>query len=164
MRRCRSAWEEGLSLGSEYILGKCIETCQAKWERWNKTEFVHVGKKIADLQKRLEWIELQPSMSNIAQLMRDTRVELNCQLEKEDAMWFQRSGLTWFQEGDRNTRLFQTKAKQGTRKTVLKDCWIQMVCGIRKSIRLRRLWWITTKTFSPQVTRQISVNSLMQLS
>ena len=38
------------------------------------------------------------------------RVELNCWLEKDDAMWLQRSRINWFQEGDRNTRYFHSKA------------------------------------------------------
>ena len=37
------------------------------------------------------------------------RVELNCWLEKDDAMWLQRSRINWFQEGDRNKRYFHSK-------------------------------------------------------
>lgn len=88
-------------------------------ERWNKIEFVHVGKWIANLQMRLEWIELQPTTPDIAQLMRDTRVELYYWLEKEDAMWRQQSRLTWFQEGDRNTRFFHTKALARYKKNLI---------------------------------------------
>ena len=63
------AWDEGLSLRVDYTLGKCMEICQTRLERWNKTDFGHVGRKISDLQKRLEWIELQPTTLDIAQLM-----------------------------------------------------------------------------------------------
>lgn len=73
-----------------------MENFRTSLERWNKVEFGHVGKKISDLQKRLEWINLQPTTPDIAQLMRNTRIELNGWLEKEDAMWRQRSRLTWF--------------------------------------------------------------------
>ena len=96
-----------------------MEICRAKLEGWNKTEFGHVGRKISELQKHLEWIELQPTTLDIAQLMRNTRIELNGWLEKEDAMWCQRSRLTWFQEGDRNTRFFHTKTSARYKKNLI---------------------------------------------
>ena len=113
------AWEEGLSLGADYTLGKCMEICWTGLEGWNKTDFGHVGRKISDLQKCLEWIELQPTTLDIVQLMRNTRIELNGWPDKEDAMWRQRSRLTWFQEGDRNTRFFHTKASARYKKNLI---------------------------------------------
>uniref|UniRef100_A0A7N2M9X1 Zinc knuckle CX2CX4HX4C domain-containing protein n=1 Tax=Quercus lobata TaxID=97700 RepID=A0A7N2M9X1_QUELO len=92
----QAAWDEGLFLGADYTLGKCMEICRTRLEGWNKTDFGNVGRKISDLQKRLEWIELQPTTPDIVQLMRNTRIELNGWLDKEDAMWRQRSRLTWF--------------------------------------------------------------------
>lgn len=77
---------------------------------WNQTDFGHVGKQISQLQKHLEWLELQPTSRDIIPDLRETRVWLNCQLDKEDAMWKQRSRLNWFKEGDRNTRFFHAKA------------------------------------------------------
>ena len=57
---------------------------------------------IAHPQKHLQWIKMQPvSPENIIST-RDTLVELNCWLDKEDAMWHQRSRLNWFQVSDRN--------------------------------------------------------------
>ena len=61
----QAAWVEGLSLGAEYTLGKCMEICWTRLEGWNKTDFGHVGRKISDLQKHLEWIELQPTTPDI---------------------------------------------------------------------------------------------------
>lgn len=43
------AWEEGLSLRVDYTLGKCMKICRTRLERWNKTDFGHVGRKISDL-------------------------------------------------------------------------------------------------------------------
>lgn len=39
------------------------------------------------LQKRLEWLELQAPSPAVVKDLRETRVELNCWLDKEDAMW-----------------------------------------------------------------------------
>lgn len=39
-----------------------------------------------------------------------TKIELNCWLKKENAMWLQRSHMNLFQSSDRNTRFFHAKA------------------------------------------------------
>ena len=67
-------------------LGNCLEKCRASLEAWNKIEFGHVGRKVAELQKRLEWIELQPSSPKINNELMRTRADLNCWLDKEDDM------------------------------------------------------------------------------
>ena len=43
---------------------------------------------------------MQPTSPDVKEYMRKTRVELNCLLEKEVAMWKQRSQVDWFREGD----------------------------------------------------------------
>ena len=60
------------------------------------------------------------SSSTVIKDLRDTRVELNCWLDKEDAMWKQRAWLNWFQEGDRNTRFFHAKALARFQKNLIK--------------------------------------------
>lgn len=54
---------------------------------WNNEESGHVGRKIAELQNKLEWLELQPPSSDMTMAMRSTRTDLNYWLEKEDEMW-----------------------------------------------------------------------------
>lgn len=51
------AWEDGLAMGSDFSLNTCLERCRVRFDDWNKLEFSHVGKTIAELQKHLEWLE-----------------------------------------------------------------------------------------------------------
>ena len=111
------------------MLGSCLEKSRAKLETWNKMEFGHVGRKVTELQKRLEWLELQPSSPDINHELKSTYVELNCWLEKEDDMWRQQSRLNWFQSGDRNTSFFHAKASTQQKKIFIKGIMdINEVC------------------------------------
>ena len=53
------------------------------------------------------------------QALRSTQFELNSWLDKEDAMWRQRSQLNWFQVGDRNTSFFHAKASARQKKNLI---------------------------------------------
>ncbi|XP_075655168.1 uncharacterized protein LOC142625382 [Castanea sativa] len=86
---------------------------------WNKRVFGHVGKKVAELQKKVEWLGFQPSSTETNQALRSTRSELNSWLDKEDEMRRQRSRLNWFQAGDRNTSFFHAKASSRQKKNLI---------------------------------------------
>lgn len=49
------AWNERLISSVDFPIVRCLEECKAKLEDWNLNVFEHVGKKIAQLQKELEW-------------------------------------------------------------------------------------------------------------
>ena len=115
-----SAWEEGLSMGPEFLILHCMDSCCTQLELWNKNVFGHVGKNITKLKKQLEWLELQLATTENIMAMRDTRVELNCWLDKEDSIWHQRSRLNWFQVRDRNTGYFHSKASTRFQKNIIK--------------------------------------------
>lgn len=59
------AWEEGKLASTGSTLGSCIDKCRSRLEAWNKTVFGHVGRGVDELQKWLEWLELQPPSPEI---------------------------------------------------------------------------------------------------
>ena len=88
-------------------------------EAWNKSDFGHVGRKISEFQGKLEWLEHQSTSPTIISATRETRIELNCWLDKETDMWYQRSRLNWFQSGDRNKWFFHARASTRYKKNVI---------------------------------------------
>ena len=110
---------KGKSMGIGCTLTNCLDRCCVKLEAWNKLEFGHVGRMIAELQKKLEWLERQPFTMECSTALKTTRIELNCWLEKEDEMWRQRSRISWLQVGDRNTRFFHEKASARSKKNLI---------------------------------------------
>ena len=78
-----------------------------------------MGSQIARLQKQLEWLELQPTSTDIIKALRDSKVELNCWLDKNDTMWYHRSCLDWFQARDSNTKYFHSKASTRYQKNLI---------------------------------------------
>ena len=70
-----------------------MDLCRSRLEVWNKTEFRHVQRKISKIHKHLQCLEKQYSMPNIIKVTCDTRKEFNDWLDKEYAMWNQRSNI-----------------------------------------------------------------------
>ena len=51
--------------------------------------------------------------------LRNTRIELNCWMDKKDDIWRQRSRISRMQSGDRNTRFFHEKASARYKKNFI---------------------------------------------
>ena len=113
------AWHESLYGGSGDVLNRCLESFRARLEVWNNVEFGNVWKTMVELQKKLEWLELQPSTLDMIRSLRNPRIELNCWMDKEDDMWRQRSRISWLQFGDMNTRFFHEKASARYKKNLI---------------------------------------------
>ena len=132
------AWNKGLVDVSSHPLVSCLNSCRTRLQAWNRDEFGHVGKEIAQLQKLLKYLEMQPTSLDVIENMRKTRVELKCWLEKEAAMWKQRSQVDWFREGDRITSFFHAKASSRFQKNLIEgildsnDVWQEEEAKIEK--------------------------------
>ena len=62
---------------------------------------------------------MQATSSTVIKDLKETRVELKCWLDKEDAMWKHRAWLNWFQAGDRNNCFFHAKASSRFQKNLI---------------------------------------------
>ena len=115
----KTAWAEGCVDSVGFPISRCLEICRNRLEAWNKNDFRHVGRKISELQGKLEWLEHQPALPPIISVTRETRIDLNCWLDKEAAMWYQQSPLNWFQTGDQNARFFDARASSRYKKNII---------------------------------------------
>ena len=72
--------------------------------------------------------------------LRETRVELNCWLDKEDLMWKQGLRLNWFRDGDRNIGYFHSKASNRFQKNLIdglldqNGCWQELEKEIERIV------------------------------
>ena len=68
--------------------------------------------------------QAEPSNQQLSQRRNSTRAELNELIAQENIYWHQRAKVSWFQEGDRNSKFFHVVASQRRRHneiTKLKD-------------------------------------------
>ena len=89
--RCKEvvqgAWDMGKSRGSSWPLETCIEECQVSLKNWNKQTFGHVGKQVAELQRRIQALESMKGDNTILETVHATKKELNRWLGIEEEMW-----------------------------------------------------------------------------
>nr|POE86411.1 hypothetical protein CFP56_17289 [Quercus suber] len=71
-------WDGGSNRPRQQMANFVEAVNWSQLDSWNKVEFGHVGRTIAELQKHLEWFELQPSSPSTIQDMRRTTIVLNC--------------------------------------------------------------------------------------
>lgn len=78
----QEVWEEGklASSGSTWV--NCIERCRSHFEAWNKTVFGHVGRRVAELQKRLECLNSNPPLLRSRTTWKEPVVNLTAGLIK----------------------------------------------------------------------------------
>ena len=72
-------------------------------------EYSHVGRKIEQLQSKLQMLEKQPRSIETDSEIKEVRNALNVWLDAESTMWKQRSRNFWLIDEDRNMSLLHTK-------------------------------------------------------
>ena len=110
-------WMEGLYNPNGAPISNCLESCRAWLSTWNKTEFGHVGRQIARLEKELQSLEQHHHPNH--EKIEEVRKALNCCLDAENTMWHQRSRHLWITDGDRNTSFFHQRASNHKNRNLI---------------------------------------------
>ncbi|XP_019257238.1 PREDICTED: uncharacterized protein LOC109235538 [Nicotiana attenuata] len=90
---------------------------------WSRAAFGDIFKQIASLEEVVKLhetqFELNPTIQNRERLQR-VQADLIRVWALEEEFWKQKSGLSWFKDGDRNTKVFHSHMKGKRRKMQLK--------------------------------------------
>ncbi|XP_030970836.1 uncharacterized protein LOC115991253 [Quercus lobata] len=86
------AWERGLMSSLGCPLSNCLQACQEDLTGWNKKEFRHVGRRIAQLQTKLQTVEASGTATS--EEIRSARSDLKLWLDAKETMWKQWSHNT----------------------------------------------------------------------
>ena len=109
----QEAWHDGLFKLGGCQFENCLESCRNRLVSWNKLEFGHVRRKIAELQKQLQWLELQ-NRDTVNGEIEEVWRALNGWFDMKLVMWNQLSRNMWLVDGDRNTSFFSCKGFTST--------------------------------------------------
>ena len=71
------SWQEGLCKFGGSPFTNCIDRCRERLLVWNKVEFGHVGRNIVRLQRKLQQLELLPTIGAIKEELQEVRKSLN---------------------------------------------------------------------------------------
>uniref|UniRef100_A0A2N9FSU5 Reverse transcriptase domain-containing protein n=1 Tax=Fagus sylvatica TaxID=28930 RepID=A0A2N9FSU5_FAGSY len=112
----KKAWDHPtLETGMPRLLQK-INQCRSQLGRWNKTQFGSVRRELKDKTEKLRAAEIISMQGGDHHQARILKNEVRGLLDKEEAMWQQRSRIQWLKGGDRNSRFFHSKATQRHRR------------------------------------------------
>ena len=96
-----------------------MDECSSSLQSWNKTNFGHVGRKIASRSKKLQWLECLTGGEANMEEIHDTKGEINKLLLAEEVMWKQQTRNSWLKSGDSNTSFFHEKASKRYQRNII---------------------------------------------
>ncbi|XP_019164608.1 PREDICTED: uncharacterized protein LOC109160818 [Ipomoea nil] len=82
-------------------------------KHWNKDFFGNIFRRKRDLETRIRGIQQHPNYvvsRSLQVLEKNLAAELDQTLDQEEALWFQKSRMSWIKDGDRNTRFYHNSA------------------------------------------------------
>ncbi|XP_023904265.1 uncharacterized protein LOC112016019 [Quercus suber] len=98
-----------------------IENCGKELTNWSRSNFGNIRHELVKKRKELARAEQQAVRSGNSFQVVHLKKEINTLMGREERMWRQRSRFTYITEGDRNTRLFHSRATQRKRRNCIKN-------------------------------------------
>lgn len=90
---------------------------------WSRSTYGNIFQKISSLEEVVKvheaQFELNPTLQNRERLQK-VQAELFRYLALEEQFWKQKSGMTWFNKGDRNTKIFHAHVNGKRKRLQLK--------------------------------------------
>uniref|UniRef100_A0A803PAA5 Reverse transcriptase n=1 Tax=Cannabis sativa TaxID=3483 RepID=A0A803PAA5_CANSA len=101
------AWRFSSNNASASLLRNISSTRKAL-QAWKRSLHKDNGNDIKSLERRLEWIQMQPISTALKEEESKIQADLLVSWSKLESMWRQKSRETWLALGDRNTRFFHS--------------------------------------------------------
>ncbi|XP_070041580.1 uncharacterized protein [Nicotiana tomentosiformis] len=116
-------WQEDFHANSFILFNYKLKKLKKALSTWRRATFGDIFQKIASLEEVVRaheaQFELHPTLQNRERLQK-VQAELFKYLALEEQFWKQKSGMTWFTDGDRNTKFFHAHVNGKRKRLQLK--------------------------------------------